>query len=132
MKPHFFAVKLDETEYWNKSLLRKTGRILGIYIYNEKEETYLAEMRGSFWLVFIHNETEWEISDQTYDEMYEGTAQADFEKYVHSREIEALPLKRPGFFGPCRIDLKKEFPALHRQWEDIEEAREYLQANWIL
>ena len=129
--PHFFAVKLDETEYWNPSIVKKAGRVLGLYIFNYREETYVASLTPSLWLEYIGFEAEKQISENVYDQMIDASGE-DASNYFGVRMIENLPLKASGFFGPCRIDLKKEFPALHKQWEDIEEAREYLQANWSL
>ncbi len=95
-KPKFKVVRLDETQYWNKAIVEKAGKIFGIYLYDESRTTNCCEVTPSYELHFLNSMTE-NLSDDEeereilFDEISEGDIHTERIKYLHSASVDRIP-----------------------------------------
>jgi len=99
--PEFWAVRIDETEYWVKDFLAKNGirRIWGIYVYNRTLGVHCCEFLTSRELHVV--DYDWEpvheidddreldrIDQEITDAFWKGT---DPVCYMHVSTVDRLP-----------------------------------------
>jgi len=65
VKPDLYAVKIDETQYWDGGIKEKAGKIWGVYLVDKSEVTHLASLQGSYYLYWLYNIVE---NDENFDE----------------------------------------------------------------
>jgi hypothetical protein len=102
-------VKINETEYWDKSITDKTGKIYTYYIFNTEEITHCCSLTGSYWLIPVDFETENSINDELWEEIYPSAMSIDNAGYYDEN------------LKPDRIE--------EEDWEDIDEAIEHYMGN---
>lgn len=111
------AISLNETQYYQIASQDKQfiKEIRSTYCYDPESGTYLCELTPSYDLRYLHTYIVWndDPSDDKRDELdqkycYEGGEDI----YMHVSSVRSLPFKRCGEF------------------DDINEACEYLQGNW--
>lgn len=73
--PHFFLVKIDETDYFDtdagKMILQSSGgRIYGVYLYDENHVTYICSAEKNYFLHYIEHVPEaWPEDDDERSEL---------------------------------------------------------------
>lgn len=113
----FKVVKIDETPMWAEVMRKRAGKLTGVYIYDDGEQTNCVEVTPSFWLEFIQTEPENypeddEERERLFDDIMEAEARAgDSSHYRHCSAVEKLS------------------PTVLGDFEDMDEAREYAHAN---
>jgi hypothetical protein len=81
--PHIIVVRLDESEYWDEELVAKAGKVYAYYLFDKNFVTYLCEMRASYAMHFIHNQSEIRLEDdEDFDTLLMAEDQPDVE-YIH-------------------------------------------------
>jgi hypothetical protein len=111
-------VAINETEFLSDELKEKTGGAqYTLYFYDPSEETHLAEITPSYYLVPFDYYTKEFLSDED-DSEYRTDILGD-EIYMHCRTVDAI---KDQFKATTVIELDDD--------EDfVEQAREALQAN---
>jgi hypothetical protein len=103
-EPNFRLVALDETSNWSDDVTAVTGRIQGVYIYDDSRATHCCEITPSYWLEFMYNAPENAIGDGDGDPdddrpsvpgfdtatSFEYENGGEYGKYVHCHSIDAL------------------------------------------
>ena len=113
----FKIVKINETPMWAESMQKRAGKLTGVYIYDDGEQTHCCELTPSFWLEFIQTEPEnYPEDDQERERLLDDINDAeirggDSSHYRHCSAVEKLS------------------PTVLGEFEDMEEAREYACAN---
>lgn len=105
-------VKMDDTEYWDQEVTKKTGRIYSYYIFNPNEHTHCCSLTPSLFLYPVAFETEKEIDDDT-----------------HGDVMTAWSMGTDADYFTCRIKPDET----NNYFDSIKEAIEYYQGNqpWI-
>jgi len=85
-------VKIDETEFWDKKIVKKAGKVFGIYIFDETQTTNLCEITPSNHLRFLYTFTEKSVDDKT-DETIRFESQND-DMYVHCGQAEKMKVEK--------------------------------------
>lgn len=118
-KRHFKIVKIDETRHWREDIAAH-GPIYGVYLYDEREHTYLCEMTPSYHLNFLyHTFGEQEVPEEIV-ELVEGVYSDDI--YVHVHQIP-----------PTAYDCGKYKIEKDQTYEDVlEGVLEYYRCNWVV
>jgi hypothetical protein len=124
--PHFYAVKLDETENWRDDIQEKAGKIWGVYFYDKSEITHLASIQGSYYLYWLYNIVEnYENFDEDELSEIENLSIDDSDMYVHENtkfdDEEDLEWEEK--------ELKEAIESEENYNELIETVREYLKGN---
>lgn len=125
----------DETKYWeecNPAIVERTGRIYGVYLFDERKAVHLCEITPSYEMEFLQSTMEyrgypegpflsaemeamaldaWERErDELQDYLYRGDVGTEQWSYTHCFKVEPL-IKPRGFFdagdGRCCIELGK-------------------------
>ena len=94
--PEVWIVYLDETGDWGEEIIKRTGRILTVYVYNKHEVTYACEITPSYWLVPVGFVVQHDVPDEGG---CEGTLEDDLRRalsdmegmYMHCSDIDGLP-----------------------------------------
>jgi hypothetical protein len=92
-------VAIDQTEYWNiPDHMEHIEKILGVYLYDANEHTYLCEMQPSYWLYPVDNVVV--FRDSADDEVQDDVDQVvrsngDDGIYMHVIDIEMLIEREP-------------------------------------
>jgi hypothetical protein len=78
-------ITVDETKYWNQSILDKIGdgRIKAVYLFNPEEKTYCCEITPSYYLTFAGYYVTKEVDEETF-ELIQTTSGEDHYRYCHS------------------------------------------------
>ena len=93
IEPDFHLAAMEETQYWDDTIIVKTGRIWTIYLYDNTEHTYLCEMRPSLALHEAYFFTEKEIDDATDQEVREAWERCRCDSpmsYYHVSDVTSL------------------------------------------
>jgi hypothetical protein len=86
----FKVVKLDETHnYLDKQLVKKCGKIYGVYLYDENERTFCCSMSPDYWCMFLYAVAENEIDDDTDQELIETNCGGQ-DHYFSCQDIDNL------------------------------------------
>ncbi len=119
-------VAIDETANWDEKIVKKTGKIEQVYIYDEAVTTYYAELSPSYYLTPLYFRTEKRMSDQVHEDMMMEPAE---EIYAHCSQVDAME----------RVDVKKykanfRFTNPDNKFyrDKFEEAREYFSRNHVM
>ena len=99
-------VKMDESEYWDASFVEQAGKIYTYYVFNPNEVTHLCSLTGSYYLHPVALETEKEISDAFYDQIYEAWCLTEPDYYTANIKPDSI-----------------------EDFDSIEDAIEYYQGN---
>ena len=137
--PELFVVKIDEREYWlDPVVLKRTTRILGVYVFDRRQHFHICSVSASHELYFLGSQ--WEeiegLSDEEHDDLWErimqGDGQSDPVTYWDKADIDRmlanicregfLPTENSGGFTLTGIVSVTTGDA-------IEEARDAYQAN---
>ncbi len=97
----FRYVKLDETKHWNESIVKRAGKIEGVYIYDDEVATHLCELAPSYELHFIESQysecpDSQDDRERLYDDILEGNMDTESVTYMHVsaiRKMETFPLE---------------------------------------
>ena len=104
-------VLIDETEYWNPDIVRKAGKIHGVYIYDENMRVHCCEFTPSYFLEPLYAITEHEVTVEVYDDILEGFADTNA-GCMHCSDVEKLEIiKQPT--ERCKADEYSDW------WETI-------------
>jgi len=117
-------VKIDETRNWVPRFLEKNSivRMVGVYVFDETARTHCCEATPSYWLEFIETQPEGGPEDEDaraamYEDILQNEDVSDNNShYAHCADIHVryCDIIEIGDLDGC---------------EDMEEAREYAQAN---
>ena len=119
--PKFIAVCLDETSSYNfdPEDVPFIDKMLGAYVYDPEERTHLCEFTPSYWLerlyctALLKADVSDEVKGRIYDR-YELNSNSEAGIYMHCSDIERLSAEDKHDAG---------------EFEDLEEARDYLSSN---
>lgn len=109
-KPEPHVVWIDETQHLSDSARDACGRLFTGYVYDATEATHCCELTPSYWLEAVSFETQNELPDALYEEL-----QYSLYDSAHYRHCS----------GVARLDPQP----LCGDFDDMEEAREYVQGN---
>ena len=87
------VVKIEETQFWSKKIVKKAGKLFGVYIFDENESTFCCEITPSHYLRFLYSFTEKFVDDKTNELIRESDATEGGDFYMHSgdaNKIEAV------------------------------------------
>jgi len=92
--PKFRLVKLEVSLWFadtpaGQALLSKTGRIYGIFLYDEQTVTHLCSFAGSYWLLYIGVTTEHALDEDTQEALAESVSGTE-DNYYDVGEIDAI------------------------------------------
>jgi hypothetical protein len=95
VKPKFKVVKIDETKNWREDIVEKSGKIFGIYLYDESRQTRCCEITPSYEMHFLNSMSENHIEDEEereilFDEISEGDIHTERVSYFHVSSIDKL------------------------------------------
>lgn len=136
MAPKFVAVKIDHTDdLRNIPVVFAESRIYGVYFYNERALTHLAELEPSYYLHFAYltSSDSRLVPDYENEQMQEwlNKVATEFEdNYYHARVIDAIPPEHKMEF-PLEKELP-DSPEEEAQREMIDDMYEYLAGNAVL
>ena len=92
IKPDIRVLKIDETDCWCEEMVKKTGRIFGIYVFDATVHVHCCEFTPSYELYFIESTTEKMLSDEDYDEFsisdHDGGQMVE---YLHVHTVDGFP-----------------------------------------
>lgn len=135
--PSFKLVALDDTHVWTEEVQHEAGEIQGIYLYDENQHTYCAEITPSYGLHFMYNRSKNPVGrdDDQRHEFESEDGGAEFQ-YRHARVIDGIP-ERFKYASTTQADdetieiyrcaPEHIRPALYD--EILEQQREYLACN---
>ena len=86
----FKLVAIDETTHWREDIATACGKIVGVYMYNKNEHTFLCELAPSYSLIHLYSFAEREISDAIEEELMNGDSLSNDATYVHVSLIEQM------------------------------------------
>lgn len=117
------AISLNHTRYYNvkNEDKRYIKEIRSTYIYDPESGTYLCELTPSYDLRFLHTFIVWDgdPSEETRAELDETYCYTDNEDvYMHVSDVRNFAKRNPANAKECG------------EFDDTEEAREYLNGNW--
>lgn len=98
MKPAFFILKLDETEYWCQEVKDKAKKIFGIYLFDKNKHVHCCELTPSYECTFVKSEwTDSDLSDEEQEELDSLIMHGNMEtintvSYFHTYVIDGLPI----------------------------------------
>lgn len=120
IKPKFYAVKMDETEYWSVDIQKKVKQIFSVYIFNANEVTYCCSSTPSYCLHFVgvavYANHEDEYGTDEWSETVEAIEEASFGNeavsYFNCNVIDSMLKNTPeNFDGDFNVD---------DDWEDTD------------
>ena len=123
-------VAIDETEHWREDIVAACKKIKAVYMYDENQHTHLCEAAPSHYLIHLYNfaDTDEEISDEMYDNIYDGNGDED-NIYVHVSDIENMKTEKASFSHHLDGGLRYYASNGKKYQEIIEAAREYFLGN---
>lgn len=133
IKPDICVLKIDETEYWHDdTLLEKTGRIFGVYVFDKTLHVHCCELTPSYELHRVESQTEKSLEDKDYDDFVYHDRGGDV-IYIHCYTIDGfkniekdkLPKEKAGIVCCGHSEIAETSD------EAIEEMIEYIQSNGI-
>lgn len=113
-------VKIDETGFWNEDFRKKYGitKLMGVYLYDSELGVRVCEITPSRELNFVHTQPDYgdDLTEEQREEMWEEINEADCQSepvtYMHCGSVQ------------------RHAPMPLGEFEDMDEALEYCQANW--
>ncbi len=105
----FEYIWIDETWALTEEAKAQVGQYLGFYIFTPEEPTYCCEIRPSYWMEAVGFETQHAASDELWGELYSYLYDSS-----HYRHCSGVDKFNPKFLG---------------DFEDLDEAREYVNSN---
>jgi len=118
----FKAVKINETQHWNEKFRKDYGikALFGVYVFDSESHTHCCELTPSYEMHFVHTQPDWhgELTEEQREDMYEQITEGDNYAnepvtYMHCSSVDRFDtIDLPGF-------------------EEIDEAVEYCQGNWV-
>ena len=105
----FEYIWIDETWALTEEAKAQVGQYLGLYIFTPEEPAYCCEIRPSYWMEAVGFETQHVASDELWSEL--NSYLYDSSHYRHCADVN------------CRN------PRLLGCFEDLHEAREYVNSN---
>jgi len=87
VKPDFHIIRIDITQYIDPELVKKTGKIWEVFLYNKNSYTHCCETTPSYELGFVDHITEKHVDDETFDEVQQFDHQET--KYLHCHVADA-------------------------------------------
>jgi len=83
----FRYIKIDETEHWDESFVKKLGcKLEATYIFDDSVCTYCCESTPSYFLRYAGTDIitdAREINDQDYENILESESNCDNDHYQH-------------------------------------------------
>lgn len=125
VKPSYALVLMDETKYYHmrEGDERYIKQIFQTYLYDQNEYTYCCELTPSHWLepvytsIVFADDTPDDIRDEL-DSLYCYEGKEGY--YMHVSAVKGYVGRNPGNHH------------VYGEAEDMDEAREYYQGNWVL
>ncbi len=95
-KPRFCLLKLDETRHWADDMAARAVRIFGLYVYDQNRRVHCCEFTPSYECLFVgsaggNTDLDDDAAERLDDEIREGDLGTEPVRYIHCREIDALP-----------------------------------------
>jgi len=117
----------EETSLWCDELLKRVGKMFGVYLYDPSTVTHCCELTPSYALEFVGSHPlvipdDDDGRERLWDEIMEGDSQCEPCSYFHCGDIDRMPTIKRG-------ELKSGTYELPQEWDDMEEAREWWQGN---
>ena len=121
------VVEIDETHGWSDDIVAKAGRLFGVYLYDERVQTFMAELTPSYCLTFLYTNTENHVDDDTHEEIMNSENHESTYLHVHSvDQMKSIDLRGHGVnFRFTSSDTK-----FYR--ENFDRAVEYLNGNHVV
>lgn len=121
------VVEIDETQYWSDDIVAKAGKLFGVYLYDERVETFMAELTPSYCLTFLYTNTENRVDDDAQEEIMRSEIYEPRYFHVHSiDQMKRIDLSKKGLnFRFTNSDTK-----LYR--DNFDRAVEELNANHVI
>jgi hypothetical protein len=96
VKPRFYLLRLDETEFWTEEVVRRAKPIFGLYVFDRNRRVYCCEFASSYECRFIgsafeNTDLDDGAAEKLADDIREGDLGTEPVTYFHCREIDALP-----------------------------------------
>ncbi len=93
----FKVVEIDETHYWADDIVAKAGKLFGVYLYDERVQTFMAELTPSYCLTFLYTNTENHVDDDTHEEIIRNEIYEPIYAHVYSvDQMERIDLRGHG------------------------------------
>ncbi len=94
--PRFSLLQLDETKFWADEVVRSAKQVFGLYVFDQNRRVHCCEFTPSYECVFVGSAIGNTDLDETANErldtaIREGDLETEQVKYIHCREIDALP-----------------------------------------
>jgi hypothetical protein len=113
VKPKYFAVRIDHTEYFSKEIQDRVDKIYTVYIFDQNEYTYCASITPSYCMHFagtaVYAKDEDEYGTDEWGDFVEEIENANFETeptcYYHVSTIDKMLKDNPDDFdGDFHVD----------------------------
>ncbi len=116
IKPDFYIVHIDETEYWGMARLPGVKRMWGIYLVDKSRVTYCCSLIPSYWLQWI-----------AYDEEFEAHVEPDSKEWNEADWEVSQVVGTDGYYN-CK-DIDRDSPKMKvepvewgvKDWWDADE-----------
>ena len=98
MKPCLRLAYIEESEFWDKEILRSAGRIAALYLYDARLHVFCCEMTPSRELYLVGYLTEHHVEDDIQMKMVQVTEFGSVQ-YIHAWQVDGFTRirRRPGF-----------------------------------
>jgi hypothetical protein len=128
-KPEYVAIKFDETKFYNIQPKDEPyiGRIFGIYVFNRREATHLAELTPSYFLMYAYSWIDYKKNMEKHERIRDDIE----ERYLYSGGNEDTYMHCNVVDSYCK-NHPKDCYTFRNEFESLDDAREYLQGNWVL
>ena len=83
------VVKIEETQFWSKKIIKKAGKLFGVYIFDENESTFLCEITPSHYLRFLYTFAE-RFDEQTEELIRESDTTEGGDFYMHAGDANKI------------------------------------------
>lgn len=121
------VVEIDETNCWSDDIVAKAGKLFGVYLYDERVQTFMAELTPSYCLTFLYTNTENRVDDDTHEEIMRNEIHDPTYAHVYSvDQMNRIDLRGHG--------LNFRFTSSDTEFyrDNFDRAAEELNANHVI
>jgi hypothetical protein len=93
--PDLWVVKIQEREYWNDDIKRRTDAIFGVYVFDRRQHVHCCSFEATYECYFLGSQyrpvglTE-EQEDELNQDIMEGDAQCEEVSYWGSHDVDRM------------------------------------------
>ncbi len=123
LNPRIWCLLADETEYWRDDYQAAAGRLIGIYLYDEREITHLCEFIGSYCCWHVETTTHRHVTDEMWENIRDADADGPGVEYRHTYQVDACLEIKQGDKFPDGMKMARFFlwELTDEEWAECKE-----------